>query len=508
MTTKLATRTTSFGPETLDAELLEACRDDVTGVEEAYAELWRRHLPTAHAVANRWGGRRCPEDTVAEASARVFSLIRNGRGPRENFRAYFLTTVRTIAIDDARRNQRALPTEDDTLEHLAEPVPEPVLDPAVEDIGFDADLVRQAFAELSEADQRVLWHTTVEGAKPRAVAVELGMSPNGVSVRAMRARNALRSRYLEAYATERGMGAADSAECRWAITQIGALSRGKVPKRHQARLDAHLAQCPHAAAVAFEVQTVHDRMPALLVPLIFAAGLSTKGFLSDPTLAALGGGSTASASVSQETARAVSIGSNSLRNTMPAVSAVSAAVAAIAFAVHPMTPPVSSPPRAAAGAPPAHAATTLSPTLAPLPVSDPVTPSAGLAAPARTAIPPISRARSAPRASTLNAAHPGPRPKPSTPTPATPPQSTPEPWPGPMQHRPCRPFAATDIPTIGPAHTYPPHRPNCPPGHGSPVPTNPLPTSPVNRHGGVSDGTVVLALVSKGSPRPASGRRR
>ena len=93
--------------------------DDVTllgmvrgGDAEAYAELWRRHLPAAYAVAHRHRGRTSAEDVVAEASLRVYDLIRAGKGPLTNFRSYFLSAVRTIAVDYARGELRVVPTED------------------------------------------------------------------------------------------------------------------------------------------------------------------------------------------------------------------------------------------------------------------------------------------------------------------------------------------------------------------------------------------------------------
>ena len=75
-----------------DSVLLGLVRD---GDPDAYAELWRRHLPAAYAVAHRHRGRTSAEDIVGEASVRVYDLIRAGKGPTTNFRSYFLSTVKT-----------------------------------------------------------------------------------------------------------------------------------------------------------------------------------------------------------------------------------------------------------------------------------------------------------------------------------------------------------------------------------------------------------------------------
>ncbi|WP_347355070.1 sigma-70 family RNA polymerase sigma factor, partial [Intrasporangium sp.] len=270
-----------------DIELLAQAR---SGSSEAYGELWRRHLPAAYAVASRYRGRSSAEDIVAEASARVLALIQAGKGPDEHFRAYFLSAVRTVAVDNARRDLRVVPAEADDLESLTEPVIE-----EYPGEGIDADLVRQAFAGLSERDQRLLWHTTVEGEAPRVLAPILGMTANAVSARAMRAREALRAHYLDAQASRRAVGA-DSDECRWTINHLGAHVRGRLPKRQAERVRNHLAQCSHATMVAAELAETNAGFRSLLVPLVLLAGISTPGFVSAGTLAGLGSGTLASGS--------------------------------------------------------------------------------------------------------------------------------------------------------------------------------------------------------------------
>ncbi len=269
---------------TPDPYLLARARD---GSAEAFGELWRRHLPAAYAVAGRHRGRSAPEDIVAEAAARVLALIREGKGPHEHFRAYFLTAVRSVAIDQGRRDLRAVPTEPDDLEDLADPADDPFEGLATDDEGLA--LVRAAFAGLSERDQRVLWHTTVEGSAPRAVAPALGMTANAVSVRAMRARESLRALYLDARA-ERGLSAADGDECRWTVSHLGALVRGRLPRKQRERAELHVSRCPHAAAIAADLRVIHDGFPALIVPVVLLAGLGTPGFVSAAAVVGLAGG--------------------------------------------------------------------------------------------------------------------------------------------------------------------------------------------------------------------------
>src|SRR6476661_418256 len=105
-----------------DVQLLARSRE---GSAEAFGELWRRHLPAAYAVAGRNRGRSAPEDVVAEAAARVLAMIRAGKGPDEHFRAYFLSAVRSVAIDQGRSDLRVVPTDADDLEDLADTADDP-----------------------------------------------------------------------------------------------------------------------------------------------------------------------------------------------------------------------------------------------------------------------------------------------------------------------------------------------------------------------------------------------
>jgi len=296
-----------------DMYLLARSRE---GSAEAFGELWRRHLPAAYAVANRHRGRTAAEDIVAEASARVFALIQDGKGPDEHFRAYFLSAVRSVAVDHGRRELKVVPAEDETLEDLGTPVVDPL---GGLDQEFDADLIRTAFRALSERDQRVLWHTTVEGEAPRTLAPALGMSANAVSARAMRAREALRAHYLDACA-ERSLPGADSDECRWAIAHLGAHVRDRLPKRQKARVEEHLRTCGHATAVAADLRAIHAEFPGLIVPFVFLAGVSTAGFVNATAFA----GATAGAGLATGTGSTV--GAASVTGSATASATASATV--------------------------------------------------------------------------------------------------------------------------------------------------------------------------------------
>ena len=220
-----------------DAELLSRAR---RGDDSAFATLWRRHLPAAYAVATRFRGRVAAEDLVAEASARILRLLREGGGPTDNFRSYFASTVRTVGVDAVRREMNVVPTEAPDLEMLVDPEPDVS---ALAGGGVDTDIVRAAFRLLGDSDQQLLWHTMVEGSAPRVVAPLLGVSANAVSARAMRARDALRNSYLDVW-VQRRVPACGAPECRWTLDHLGGFVRGRLTSRQRARAAAHLEAVP------------------------------------------------------------------------------------------------------------------------------------------------------------------------------------------------------------------------------------------------------------------------
>ncbi|MGB8385654.1 MAG: sigma-70 family RNA polymerase sigma factor, partial [Dermatophilaceae bacterium] len=256
------------GLEHADTALLERVRD---GDCDAYGQLWRRHLPSAYAVANRYRGRACAEDIVGEASLRVYDRIRAGTGPTSNFRSYFLSTVKTVAIDLVRAELRLVPTQPDDLEDACAPAPP--YNPALR---VDQDLVRVAFGRLTEREQHLLWRTAVEGTPPTVLAPTMGLSANAVSVAALRARESLRGHYLDAYA-DRAVQRANSEECRWVLTRIGRYVRDDLRASHRSRIERHLQQCRHANVVLAELSEVNRALPALMVALIFVGGSGGAG---------------------------------------------------------------------------------------------------------------------------------------------------------------------------------------------------------------------------------------
>ena len=119
---------------------------------------------------------------MSNAFAKVLAVLQRGGGPDVAFRAYLLTAVRRLHVDQIRAGGKLQTTDD-----IAAFDPgEPFRDTAVE--GFENAAAAKAFASLPERWQLVLWHTEVEGNKPADIAPLMGMSANSVAALAYRAR--------------------------------------------------------------------------------------------------------------------------------------------------------------------------------------------------------------------------------------------------------------------------------------------------------------------------------
>lgn len=267
-----------------DAELLAALRD---GDDAAYGELWRRHATAGLRAARRVTSSLEPEDLVQEAFARILSAVRGGSGPTTAFRPYLYTTVRHVAATWGRARADETPVDE------LEPQPDP--DALFEDPAIERGIVARAFGSLRPEWRDVLWYTEVEGMTPQEVAPLLGATPNAVSALAYRAREGLRTAWLQAHLHS----AAAEAGCRWTVDRLGAYQRDRLPARERTRVEDHLRSCPACAALALEVDDLAGTLRAALLPLLLGlAGWGAAG----GTVAAVGtGASTTGASTGAST---------------------------------------------------------------------------------------------------------------------------------------------------------------------------------------------------------------
>ena len=257
-----------------DAELIASVRN---GDLEAYGELFSRHHHAAERMARQLVGQADADDLAGDAFAKVLDALRGGGGPDVSFRAYLLTTVRRVHVDRMRSGKRFTATDDIAA---YEREPESFDDPSV--TGFESGAAARAFAALPERWQAVLWHTEVEGEKPAAVAPLLGLTANGVSALAYRAREGLRQAYLQQHLAD-----VANDRCRWSTERLGAYVRGGLTKRENKILREHLDECVKCTAVYLELVEVNSALPALLAPALL--GTAGVGYLAAGGGAKIGG---------------------------------------------------------------------------------------------------------------------------------------------------------------------------------------------------------------------------
>jgi len=262
---------TPEGPS--DAELIARVRN---GDLEAYGELFGRHHHAAERMARQLVPPNDADDLASDAFAKVLDVLRNGGGPDISFRAYLLTTVRRVHVDRIRAGKK-VQTTDDIASYEREP--ETFDDPTV--TGFESGAAARAFASLPERWQAVLWHTEVEGEKPAAIAPLLGLTANGVSALAYRAREGLRQAYLQQHLAD-----VAGDRCRWTTERLGSYVRGGLTNRENRNVREHLDDCAKCTAVYLELVEVNSALPALLAPaLLGTAGL---GYLAATSGAKIG----------------------------------------------------------------------------------------------------------------------------------------------------------------------------------------------------------------------------
>lgn len=244
--------------EPSDAELLTAVRG---GQLDAYGQLYARHAPAALRLGRALSRDRSDvDDLVSETFAKVLATLRGGHGPDLAFRAYLLTTMRNVFYDRARRDKRIEFHDDLTPYETGEPFVDTTL------VQLERSYAARAFAKLPERWRLVLWHTEVEGESPAQVAPLLGLTPNGVSALAYRARERLRQMYLQEHITDTG-----DPSCHWAADRLAGSVRGGLPPRDQAKVDQHLAGCRACHLLHVELAEVNSGLRNVLGPLVLGS---------------------------------------------------------------------------------------------------------------------------------------------------------------------------------------------------------------------------------------------
>ncbi|OEU96418.1 sigma-70 family RNA polymerase sigma factor [Streptomyces oceani] len=282
-----------------DAALLTRMRE---GDSEAYDELFRRHADAVRRYA-----RTCcrdadtAEDLTGEVFARTLQAVRRGAGPRTAVRAYLLTSVRRVAAAWAKTTRREQLVEDFAVFAQSAARASTARDEDTLDLGADVRAMREAdrslaveaFRSLPEKYQTVLWHTTVEDAKPKDVAPLLGLSDNATAVLAHRAREKLKQAYLQAHVSH---SLTSGGDCARYADRLGAYARGGLRTRAERGLRKHLEACARCRTAALEVTDLNSQI-RILVPLAFIGWFGAAGgakafgaLLAGGGAAAVGGG--------------------------------------------------------------------------------------------------------------------------------------------------------------------------------------------------------------------------
>ncbi|MFT4232197.1 MAG: sigma-70 family RNA polymerase sigma factor, partial [Leucobacter sp.] len=274
--------------------------------------MWSRHRGAGLSAARSIAPGLDAEDLVAEAYTKIYELIADGRGPHGAFRPYLYRVIRTLSAD-AYRSPEDASGELEDIPDLAEAGP-------WEDNHFDLNAAARAFESLDERWQSVLWYTEVEGMPPREVAKLMRISPNGVSKLHSRARDALRSAWVEAHVTRQ---IAD-AECRSTLENLQRYRRGRLTAGLNRRVEAHLAECSDCAKVDQEYSVLNQRLALVLAGIFVGGGAAAAAVVGGA------GAQPAMAATLGEAGKPSQVGAAGSGFSVPAIAAAVAAAAVIA----------------------------------------------------------------------------------------------------------------------------------------------------------------------------------
>ena len=248
-----------------DQALVELTR---SGIDQAFAELWRRHSRSATAAIRSFTGFD-PEDIIQETFLRVFEQLKSGQGPTTAFRAYVAVTARNIATNLSRKHSSGEITgAEEILDAQIAATP----DPAEQVLGSAVTMT--AFKSLSTRWQEVLWYRDVEDLPVSECAQYLGMSENATSVLLKRAREGFKQSWI---AANLDVGKNVGADCKWLIERLPKHTRGKMTVTSMTRLQSHLDSCARCAIVSEEANRIHLRLALVILPALLG-GVSSLGY--------------------------------------------------------------------------------------------------------------------------------------------------------------------------------------------------------------------------------------
>ncbi len=297
-----------------DADVLARMRN---GDHGAYVLLYERYVGPARRLARSILHRSCEvDDVVSEVFAASFAAIRRGRGPKDAFGPYVLSSVRRECYRSWRRHgkQRETVTEPADVENVVAAV-----DHAD---ATECAVLEEAFGSLPDNLRTVLWLTEVEGLSHGEVAMRTASTGPAVAAMAMRARRALAEGYLQAHGggTEGSLG----RECTAARRSLARVVRGTASARQLRHVDEHLAGCHECAHARDQLRVVNQRLrelaPPALVGTLGWSRLLASGFLRGQLSGWLSGPSAAFLAVAGAVTATVALPA-AVEQAMPAAAA-------------------------------------------------------------------------------------------------------------------------------------------------------------------------------------------
>lgn len=161
--------------------------------QQVLTDLYEELSPGLFRYAYRLlGDQDIAEECVSETFSRFLNAVRDGRGPRDNTRAYLYRTAHNWVMDHYRREPRPpLSLDDDLHNGEQENVTQSVLK------GMLREKVRAALLRLSAEQQQVIQLRFLEDWSHEEVAAQLGKSVEATRALQHRAMQALRRMLLE-----------------------------------------------------------------------------------------------------------------------------------------------------------------------------------------------------------------------------------------------------------------------------------------------------------------------
>jgi hypothetical protein len=278
-----------------DRQLVDAAR---SGHDAAWQELMERHEPSIRSVLPRGRRRR----RFVSQALEDFRVALHDQTPAEGEDAIRAFRPRAIAAVTGGAYGPAS------------------VDPTIDRIDDDRQLLATAFGRLPEPWQTVLWHTHVERLTAAEVSPLVGRTVHEVTELLSTAERGLIDAYLLEYLSEGDFDAASRA----LIPLLSGYVRASLPAHEERVVEAHLASGSvggvdsasgvrrHGADDSRRLIDVASSLPGVLAPAI-APGIT--GMSVDAQRAALGtatrsfGSATMSAERSDRVRRAVVVGS-------------------------------------------------------------------------------------------------------------------------------------------------------------------------------------------------------